>query len=190
MKTAERRIAEIVTETVDEVDLDHAEKLVDEAIKNRYELPETDFTKVYTSETESYSSKISNIKVFDIETAFAAFGQTGSLLSGDPTIIGSAVAVLCATLINNSKVQISAPAGLIYALAYEHRHKKWEIPKENLFHISKEKSQELDSVQTINKEEFSRHIRELDRVECIDIEKKDEEEIIVLRERCTSAWEK
>lgn len=189
MADPEKQVAEILAKNIESLDTELAEELVKESTNKNFNLPETDFTKVTTSEKKSYSSKLSNIEIeFDLEAAFVAFGQSSSVLSGDPVMIGSSVAILCASLINKSKVNISPAAGLVYALAFKNRHARWEIPKDELFSISKDISRDLEKAPTIRNENFSECIKELDRVGCIDVIKQEGEEYVILRERCTSKW--
>lgn len=159
--------------------------VIDEAI-----IVERDFP-IYNISVNHFgadSRKPSNITVeFDIATALEILAQAG-YLTGDPLGAFASVSALCALVTRKTKIELEPETGFVYWVAYEYSPEPWEILKDELVELASSKSKSMDVEFELTEEEVERRIRRLRKIKSFEIEYKQGNEYVILRERCSADW--
>lgn len=163
---------------------DEVKSLVEDSLDIEYDAP---IEHVMTTPTGATSVKPRNLEL-NLAKALTLAGQSSALTSGDPALIGGAVATLCGTMVTWTKVPLDAKTGFVYWVAYENRHDSWQIPKEEIPPLVQEMCGEVEDSIRFTDGEVQEQLDILQRHNCIKYENIDGVEHVVLRETCRTSW--
>lgn len=163
---------------------DDVDAIVSESVNEEHYLEE-----IVLHQNKATTQKPTNINA-DLSVALPAILSQGALSAlGGEASLGGAVAVLAGTVYTQSKVELSLEQGFVYYIGYKNRHKKWEIPQEELVEYVLEEVENASKEILISDErDVEQALVYLERNGCIERLVQHGTRYVVFRETCRSKW--
>lgn len=145
---------------------------------------------IHESDGDVVSRKPSNVDVrVDFETGLLVLSELGTVASGDPAAIGSALAGLGALVVADGTITLSEESACVYAIAADRWELGTEFSQAALIETVIDETTELDDTESLSRTAITDALDELETVGCLSRFSDGDQTRVVLEERCIEYWD-